>query len=438
MPHQDLTGKRIVITAGRPCEDIDGVRFYANHRRPESQGYAAAAKLASRGAEVIVVTSESSLAPPPGCRVIRTLDNGESILSGRDLMKATESFVTRNFCDAILCLASLASIRPAQRAAHKLKVKSAAGAAVSMAVVGNVDVEARAKAWGVPVVGYDSWQEDFATPQIPIWLLEAVRNLRDLKDAVCPAVVDANGQASFPPASRSLNGKKAIVTSGPTEELVTATGDVITNISSSRQGREVARALALLGAEVVYVVGPTILPPPLPDTIKVIRTASALSMLAACRIHLPADIFVGVAAVADFGCADPKVLRLAENQETVLTLGQNPDILETMGHHPSQRPRFVAGFAAENDLENIIPYANDKLVKKKANLICANLIGRGLAQDINENRIVFVTPNEEPRQLPVMSKSDAALAIAEEISARLSSERARPSNNLWNDRLTHS
>ena len=414
---KNLVGKKIVVTAGRLREDIDGVRHFANHRRLENQGYAVASKLAAQGADVTVIAPKNALVPPAGCRLIQQLADGSALLSGRDLMQVVDSFVSNNPCDAVLCFASIASIRPAERAEHKLKIKGAENTAVSLAVVGNVDVAARAQRWDVSALGYNSRQELFSAFLIPKWLSKGMEAALDRRVVAYPTAPLETGEDFFEGAEQNLKHKKVILTSGPTEELITTAGDVITNFSTGRQGYELALAFAHAGAKVIYVVGPTSFPPPLHKHIQVVRTTSAKSMLAACEAHLPADIFVGVAAVADFGCKKPFSLELAEKQRYDLVLNQNPDILATMGHHPRQRPDLVVGFAAETDPEKILDYAKGKLASKNADLICANLVGNKRGHSGSENQIMFVPRGGEPRPLAIMSKRKAAGEILQEVAA---------------------
>lgn len=414
-----LAGKKIVLTAGRTREDIDGVRHYANHARPEGQGYAIAAKLAAQGAEVTIIAAPSYLLPPPECRLVQKQTDGSSIVSGDDLMKAAEAFVAKNPCDAVLCLASISSIRPPERSKNKLKMKAVAGEAVSLSLVGNIDVEKRALTWGVPVLGYTGWQEKFSSPNIPEWLSAATLNIWGQQDTCeAPPSLDAERDRLSSGTTLSLSGKKVMITSGPTEETITTVGDVITNFSSGKQGHEVAKAFANAGAKVVYVLGPTSVSPSLHANIQTIRVCSAKSMLDACLSQLPVDVFVGVAAVADFGCAQPFQIRLREDQKYDLVLDQNPDILETMGRHPNERPDVVVGFAAETNPDLIIKYAKEKLVRKNADLICANIVGTAQPHGKGQNQIIFVARGANAHPLPVMSKSDAAVEIVKEVATR--------------------
>ncbi|MFA5040911.1 MAG: phosphopantothenoylcysteine decarboxylase [Bdellovibrionales bacterium] len=419
MSDEGLAGKHIVVTAGRPREDIDGVRHYANHSRPEGQGYATAAWLAAQGAHVTVISPRTALVPPPDCRIVHERASGAPLLSGRDIMEETESYIVQNPCDAVLCFASLASIRPKERAANKLKIKSAETSVVSMTVTGNVDVEARAQKWGVPVVGYDGWQEKFSVFEIPPWLNVELRSLFSVLAEDYPVSPLQEADEDFPAdLPQILNGKKVILTSGRTEEQITTTGDIITNFSSGRQGYELACAFALSGAKVVFVSGPSLYSPSSGGNVQVVRVREAKSMLAACNDFLPADVFVGVAAVADFGCVQPFFLRLAEDQSYDLVLDRNPDILTAMGQHPSLRPSVVVGFAAETDAKKILFYAKEKLVVKNADIICANLVGAATDKKEGDNQIMFVTRGGGERLCPVMSKRQAAATIVREVAGR--------------------
>jgi phosphopantothenoylcysteine synthetase/decarboxylase len=404
MPTHDLAGKKIAVIAGNPREDIDGVRLFANHSRPENMGYVVAARLAAEGADVTILAPKGDIPAPRRTRVVPTPT------SAKDLIKATETFLSQNRSDAVLCLASIASIRPAHRAAQKIKAKGEKAGTVSFAIVGNVDINAHAKKWGIPAFGYNHRQEKFSTPGLPSWATALAEEIGNEKTAA-GANIDGGALAAL--MLPNLKGRNVIVTSGPTEERVTASGDIITNFSSGRQGYEVARVFAASGAEVTFVTGPSHFIPK-HEAIRIIRVTSAVEMLEACEEALPADVFVGVAAVGDFGCKNPPDLRLAEEEPYDLRLDPNPDILSSVGHRGKQRPTLVIGFAAETDPDNILSYAAEKLTKKNADLICANLVGRAATHPSGENEVIFVTKTAAPHRLSVMSKNSAAVAIAQE------------------------
>ena len=112
------------------------------------------------------------------------------------------------------------------------------------------------------------------------------------------------------PNTKSLIGKKAIVTSGPTHEAIDPVR-YLANHSSGRQGHAIAKALAAEGAETVLVSGPTQLPDPGGVTVKHVQSAE--DMLAACQAALPADIVVCAAAVADWRIDNPPLEKIKKN-----------------------------------------------------------------------------------------------------------------------------
>ncbi len=182
-------------------------------------------------------------------------------------------------------------------------------------------------------------------------------------EAILAAIQDRLGH------NQRLKGRKAIVTAGPTfEPLDPVRG--LTNRSSGKQGYAIAERLAREGAEVTLVSGPVALPTP--PGVKRIDVETAQQMFDAAHAALPADVFVGVAAVADWRAkqiATEKQKKTADN-ETQITLIKNPDILEAISKHLEMRPRLVVGFAAETGaLED---YARAKLASKGCDAIVAN------------------------------------------------------------------
>ena len=167
-----------------------------------------------------------------------------------------------------------------------------------------------------------------------------------------------------------LTGKRVLLTAGPTREDIDPVR-FITNHSSGKMGFALARAAQLAGAEVTLVAGPVSLPTPL--QVNRIDVTSALSMYDAVMQRAnDADIFIAVAAVADYRVAeqsDRKIKKTAADMS--LRLERNPDILATVAAL-EQRPMCV-GFAAETD--KLETYARDKLQRKKLDMIIANRVG---------------------------------------------------------------
>lgn len=184
-----------------------------------------------------------------------------------------------------------------------------------------------------------------------------------------PLDIVASVEALFDESLKPLSGRKAIVTSGPTHEPIDPVR-YIANRSSGRQGHAIAAALAKLGAEVTLVSGPVTIPDP--TGVTTLHVERAEEMRDAVISHLPADIAVMVAAVADWRVAtsaDQKIKKKQGEGPAPLQLIENPDILKTVGHH-EKRPKIVVGFAAET--QDVEQNGRIKLERKGADLIVAN------------------------------------------------------------------
>lgn len=168
-------------------------------------------------------------------------------------------------------------------------------------------------------------------------------------------------------SSGTLAGKTVLITAGPTFEALDPVRG-LTNRSSGKMGYALAEAARDAGARVTLVSGPTVLAPP--DRIEVQPVTGAIEMLDVVMARAAeADIFIGVAAVADYRPANPSADKLKKDaQSMTLALVRNPDILATVA---ALRPRpFTVGFAVESgDLENT---ARKKLISKGCDLIVAN------------------------------------------------------------------
>jgi phosphopantothenoylcysteine decarboxylase / phosphopantothenate---cysteine ligase len=210
-----------------------------------------------------------------------------------------------------------------------------------------------------------------------------------------------------------LAGFRAIVTAGPTREPLDPVR-FISNHSSGKQGYAIAEALARLGADVRLVTGPTSLP--IPDGVTPLKVETAVEMHEAVKAQLPADVFVAVAAVADWRPAAraPAKLKLkgAADQNLPLQLIENPDILKSIASKKKGRPRLVVGFAAEtNDVEK---NAKAKLARKGCDWIVANDVS-GDVMGGADNEVLLVTKQRTERW-PRMAKGEVAMKLAERIA----------------------
>jgi phosphopantothenoylcysteine decarboxylase / phosphopantothenate---cysteine ligase len=213
-----------------------------------------------------------------------------------------------------------------------------------------------------------------------------------------PEAIAAEIEAFFNKSTKttkSLAGRHAIVTAGPTREAIDPVR-FLSNHSSGQQGYAIAAALADAGAKVTLVSGPTALAPPAGLTLRSVE--SALEMQAAVERALPADIFIGVAAVADWRPADQSDRKLKPKDKTAgttLTLVANPDILAGIANLPkAKRPSLVIGFAAET--HDVEAYAAAKRERKKADWIVANDVS-GDVMGGGENEAVLITADGSTR-----------------------------------------
>ncbi|MFY9758259.1 MAG: bifunctional phosphopantothenoylcysteine decarboxylase/phosphopantothenate--cysteine ligase CoaBC [Pseudolabrys sp.] len=171
-------------------------------------------------------------------------------------------------------------------------------------------------------------------------------------------------------SSWSLQGRRVLVTSGPTHEPIDPVR-YIANRSSGKQGHAIAAAAAAAGADVTLVSGPVNVPDP--SGVKVIKVETARDMLKSVEHALPVDIAIFAAAVADWRVAnagEQKLKKQAGKTTPELSLVENPDILATIARRKTQRPKLVIGFAAET--ENVLANARAKLAKKGCDWILAN------------------------------------------------------------------
>ncbi len=196
---------------------------------------------------------------------------------------------------------------------------------------------------------------------------------------ISPTLSHKGERELSPPHIEKLFGKKILITTGPTYEAIDAVRG-ITNRSSGKMGYAVAQAALEQGAEVVLVSGPTALIQP--NGAQTINVQSAAQMFDAVKNHVAdCDIFIGVAAVADYRVAQPSEQKIKKSDAALtLELVPNPDILAYVANLP--KPPFCVGFAAES--ENLMEYAEAKRRAKKLPLLVGNLAQHAIGSDDNE------------------------------------------------------
>jgi len=212
----------------------------------------------------------------------------------------------------------------------------------------------------------------------------------------------------------SLTGKNVMITAGPTWEALDPVRG-ITNHSSGLMGYSLAQAAIEAGATVTLVTGPTHLDTP--DHANVKKVISALDMHAAVMESIDEqDIFIGVAAVADYrpvNSADQKIKKNAD--EMTITMIKNPDILADVAAL-NNRP-FCVGFAAETN--DVIDYAQSKLERKKLDMIAANHVGGTETGFGSPDNAITLISKTGVTELPKQNKFGLARALVEQIAKQM-------------------
>lgn len=209
-----------------------------------------------------------------------------------------------------------------------------------------------------------------------------------------------------------LPGKKILITAGPTYEAIDAVRG-ITNRSSGKMGYAIAQAAQEQGAEVVLISGPTALAKP--RGVQRVDVVSAAQMFEAVQQHLAGcDIFIGVAAVADYRVVQPSEHKIKKSAAALtLELVPNPDILAYAANLPN--PPFCVGFAAES--EKLAEYAEQKRRAKKVPLLVGNLAQQAIGSDVNE---LVLFDDSGSHALPRAGKLALARELLEHIAQRYS------------------
>ena len=215
-----------------------------------------------------------------------------------------------------------------------------------------------------------------------------------------------------------LKGRRILVTSGPTHEPIDPVR-YIANRSSGAQGTALARALAALGAEVVFVTGPADVPAP--DGVKVVAVQTAQQMKEAVDAALPVDAAIFAAAVADWRVtsASDRKLKKTKDGLPVLEFAENPDILHGVSQMKAGRPPLVIGFAAETN--DVIENATAKRLRKGCDWIVANDVSPGTGIMGGSENAVTLISDAGAEEWPRMGKD----AVAQKLAARIADAMAR-------------
>jgi phosphopantothenoylcysteine decarboxylase/phosphopantothenate--cysteine ligase len=209
-----------------------------------------------------------------------------------------------------------------------------------------------------------------------------------------------------------LAGRRVLLTAGPTSEPIDPVR-VITNRSSGKMGYALARAAAEAGARVELISGPVALD--VPDDVHCVHVQTAAQMYEAVMARArESDIFIAVAAVADWAVARPSAHKLKKHDGGApqFEFVQNPDILAEVARLPDGP--WCVGFAAET--ERLSENAQVKRQRKRVPLLVGNLVQH--AMDADQTELVLFD-DEGIHPLTRQPKLDAARALIQAIAQRL-------------------
>jgi phosphopantothenoylcysteine decarboxylase/phosphopantothenate--cysteine ligase len=215
-----------------------------------------------------------------------------------------------------------------------------------------------------------------------------------------------------PPRPRPLQGRRVLITAGPTHEAIDPVR-YIANRSSGKQGFAIAAAAQAAGADVLLISGPVDLADP--AGVLVAHVESARQMLQRVEAALPVDIAIFAAAVADWRVAHEGEQKLKKTAGGMpqLELVENPDILATISKLTDKRPPLVIGFAAET--ENLIENAKAKFARKGCDWILANDVSPALGVMGGDRNMVHLLTRDGTDiavdSWPVMTKDQVAAEL---------------------------
>lgn len=215
---------------------------------------------------------------------------------------------------------------------------------------------------------------------------------------------------------KDLQGKKILVTAGPTQEAVDPVR-YLTNHSTGKMGYALARCAMLRGADVTLVTGPTaITPPPFVQTVAV--TSAEEMYQEVTKRAAEQNAIIMAAAVADYRPATVSAEKQKKQAgDAVLPLSRTKDILAYLGEH-KPAGQFLCGFSMET--QHMLENSRAKLKQKHLDMICANnlkVAGAGFGTDTN---VVTLIQAQKEQELPLQSKEAVGHTILDVIAKTLS------------------
>ena len=221
-------------------------------------------------------------------------------------------------------------------------------------------------------------------------------------------------------ADSALQGRRVLVTAGPTREPIDPVR-FISNHSSGKMGVALASAAWRRGAAVVLVAGPLDVDPPVGVEVRPVSTTE--EMATAVERELPvADVLVMAAAPADFRAATPAASKIKKREApAAIALSPTPDILART-RAARQQAAIIVGFALETD--DPLRGGREKLAAKDLDLIVVNDAREpGAGFGVDTNRVTLLGRDGSEEALPLRSKAEVADEILDRVERLLNGRR---------------
>ncbi|HEY0268920.1 MAG TPA: bifunctional phosphopantothenoylcysteine decarboxylase/phosphopantothenate--cysteine ligase CoaBC [Methyloradius sp.] len=207
---------------------------------------------------------------------------------------------------------------------------------------------------------------------------------------------------------KTFKGKRILITAGPTVEAIDPVR-ALTNFSSGKMGYSIAQAAQAMGAEVTLVSGPTSLAIPLVSHFESVTSAEEMYQ-AVMRFIAQQDIFISVAAVADYRAAEYSVKKIKKNEQSLtVELTPNRDIVAEVAAMPNAP--FCVGFAAESD--DLLKHAEEKRQRKKLPLVVANIASETMGK---EDASIVLLDDQGSHTLSYAPKTELAATLLQHIA----------------------
>ncbi|ATO48069.1 bifunctional phosphopantothenoylcysteine decarboxylase/phosphopantothenate--cysteine ligase CoaBC [Brevibacillus laterosporus] len=242
----------------------------------------------------------------------------------------------------------------------------------------------------------------------PEEIVEAAIRFFEQKEVTTKSVHAASHQ--------DLQGKKIVVTAGPTREKIDPVR-YISNYSSGKMGYAIAEAARDRGADVTLISGPTALS--IPSGVTFVPVESVQEMLdAVLQVYPQADVVIKSAAVSDYRPEQVYThkVKKTESEDFSLSLVKAPDILRTLGEQKTHQ--MLVGFAAET--QEVEKHALDKMRRKNLDMIVANdVLQEGAGMGVDTNIVTIYQQDQAPIRLNKMSKRDVAERLLDAMKQNL-------------------